>query len=323
MTTASKPSSPPWVPVRRNNGPHGDGTNLFETYNPLGFEAGDANLFRYVFNNPTNLVDPSGLDFKFAGEKMTLSVQLQVKWVDGKNEKWNEKQREAFMTEFKKQVEAIWNANPFVLVSKDGKKKYLPQVEIAFVDSFTNTDHKYKMEVYKDPLEDTAVAYAKGGVLSASAANALKPHKYEFIPQEGAKPITIEGSIAAHEFGHLIGLPHPGAFAPNPEELIPVYSKDTSAIEAGAAKGANSPAAYEADVFSLMGRGSELRWWMFSSWIDYLNDNQKDSAPWRVGADLKHEKYKSFYENWEKYCKKRLDRFASIALPKLVEFEQK
>jgi hypothetical protein len=28
---------------------------------PLGFKAGDANLYRYVFNNPTNMVDPSGL----------------------------------------------------------------------------------------------------------------------------------------------------------------------------------------------------------------------------------------------------------------------
>jgi uncharacterized protein RhaS with RHS repeats len=29
---------------------------------PIGFEAGDSNLYRYVENNPTNRVDPSGLD---------------------------------------------------------------------------------------------------------------------------------------------------------------------------------------------------------------------------------------------------------------------
>ncbi len=29
---------------------------------PLGFQAGDVNLYRYVANNPTNLVDPSGLE---------------------------------------------------------------------------------------------------------------------------------------------------------------------------------------------------------------------------------------------------------------------
>jgi uncharacterized protein RhaS with RHS repeats len=38
------------------------------TEGPIGFDAGDANLFRYVGNDPTNLTDPSGLapsqDFK-------------------------------------------------------------------------------------------------------------------------------------------------------------------------------------------------------------------------------------------------------------------
>jgi uncharacterized protein RhaS with RHS repeats len=29
---------------------------------PLGFDAGDANLYRYVINNPTNATDPTGLD---------------------------------------------------------------------------------------------------------------------------------------------------------------------------------------------------------------------------------------------------------------------
>ncbi len=29
---------------------------------PIGFEAGDSNLYRYVANNPTNHTDPSGLE---------------------------------------------------------------------------------------------------------------------------------------------------------------------------------------------------------------------------------------------------------------------
>ncbi|NEZ55453.1 RHS repeat-associated core domain-containing protein [Leptolyngbyaceae cyanobacterium CCMR0081] len=32
----------------------------FISENPLGFDAGDANLYRYVFNSPTNYTDPSG-----------------------------------------------------------------------------------------------------------------------------------------------------------------------------------------------------------------------------------------------------------------------
>jgi hypothetical protein len=36
-------------------------TGRWTTQDPIGFSAGDYNLFRYVGNNPTNLTDPSGL----------------------------------------------------------------------------------------------------------------------------------------------------------------------------------------------------------------------------------------------------------------------
>jgi RHS repeat-associated protein len=36
-------------------------TGRFISQDPIGFEAGDANLYRYVGNGPTNFVDPSGL----------------------------------------------------------------------------------------------------------------------------------------------------------------------------------------------------------------------------------------------------------------------
>ncbi|NEZ56463.1 RHS repeat-associated core domain-containing protein [Adonisia turfae] len=32
----------------------------FLSEDPLGFDAGDANLYRYVFHSPTNYTDPSG-----------------------------------------------------------------------------------------------------------------------------------------------------------------------------------------------------------------------------------------------------------------------
>lgn len=36
-------------------------TGLFMREDPLGFDSGDANLYRYVFNSPANAVDPTGL----------------------------------------------------------------------------------------------------------------------------------------------------------------------------------------------------------------------------------------------------------------------
>jgi hypothetical protein len=37
-------------------------TGRWASEDPLGFNAGDSNLYRYVVNNPTNAVDPSGLE---------------------------------------------------------------------------------------------------------------------------------------------------------------------------------------------------------------------------------------------------------------------
>lgn len=82
MKTASKPSSAPWVPVGRCDHPAGDGADLFANYDPLGFEAGDENLYRYVGNHPTNATDPSGLlecdDRLFWATKKLVDVQKKI-----------------------------------------------------------------------------------------------------------------------------------------------------------------------------------------------------------------------------------------------------
>ncbi len=46
-------------------------TGRWINQDPIGFAAGDANLYRYVGNSPTNAIDPSGLE----GELSTLSLQ--------------------------------------------------------------------------------------------------------------------------------------------------------------------------------------------------------------------------------------------------------
>jgi len=55
---------------------------------PLGFEAGDVNLYRYVGNDPTSAVDPSGtIGLFFDGNQMTLKdntiiTQLQMAYAN-------------------------------------------------------------------------------------------------------------------------------------------------------------------------------------------------------------------------------------------------
>ena len=76
----------------------------FLSEDPIGFEAGDQNLYRYVLNNPTNLTDPDGLMagrealrqfLKKAGEEAATS-KLQDQMQEGMEEQSNRMISEAF-----------------------------------------------------------------------------------------------------------------------------------------------------------------------------------------------------------------------------------
>ena len=58
------------------------GVGRFLSRDPIGFEGGDENLYRYVKNGPTNAVDPTGLaeqrTLVYDGKTMTLPAKLKV-----------------------------------------------------------------------------------------------------------------------------------------------------------------------------------------------------------------------------------------------------
>jgi hypothetical protein len=51
-------------------------TGRWTTEDPIRFEAGDANLYRYVKNDPTNATDPSGLKEDFVSKRQ-LNFQME------------------------------------------------------------------------------------------------------------------------------------------------------------------------------------------------------------------------------------------------------
>jgi hypothetical protein len=55
------------------------------TDDPLGFEAGDANVYRYVGNSPTNMVDPSGLDGQKTVETGIKGIKFFIEWLPNRN----------------------------------------------------------------------------------------------------------------------------------------------------------------------------------------------------------------------------------------------
>lgn len=52
---------------------------------PIGFEAGDENLVRYVGNGVVNATDPSGLDGKKTVETGVKGIQLFIEWLPNRN----------------------------------------------------------------------------------------------------------------------------------------------------------------------------------------------------------------------------------------------
>jgi RHS repeat-associated protein len=65
-------------------------TGRWTSQDPLGFEARDVNLYRYVGNSPTNRIDPAGKDwpepsttnFGFVGERAIVGFNTDYSWVD-------------------------------------------------------------------------------------------------------------------------------------------------------------------------------------------------------------------------------------------------
>lgn len=57
-------------------------TGRFIQSDPIGFDAGDVNLYRYVGNNPTNALDPSGTE-EWTEEEARTHLQKQARtWYD-------------------------------------------------------------------------------------------------------------------------------------------------------------------------------------------------------------------------------------------------
>jgi hypothetical protein len=101
-------------------------------------------------------------------------------------------------------------------------------------------------------LPDNTMTVAAGGNLraSVSADRATSQFNETSVIQEGVTAEQRSRPSSAHEFGHMIGLPHPGA------HLTP--------------QNPNSDAAYNFDRAALMGRQDQLRAVYFEQWADEL-----------------------------------------------------
>ncbi|MBI1917342.1 MAG: hypothetical protein HYS12_21795, partial [Planctomycetes bacterium] len=100
-------------------------TGRWDQQDPSRWQAGDANLYRDVFNNPTNLIDPSGLrtqaEWIIDPKTGTITMVVKVKLIfDDLNGPWTPERIKAFKKEYKRLIEQAFNERRFFAHAKTG-----------------------------------------------------------------------------------------------------------------------------------------------------------------------------------------------------------
>jgi hypothetical protein len=215
----------------------------------------------------------------------TRKYLVQLLFQDRGDDKWDAKRRGAFRNDFERSIEDTFNANPY---------RIKPDVK-TFVDSGWFSDEtkacpcadrgfrpKLQIDLVKDAVWSTAedwevdVEANKAGDSMRSASNT----SYADTNEEGVRaepnhiaPTGVKQVAVVHEFGHFMGLDHPGAGQPGvAADEDPEYAYTGTDVEGHAVDGPTD----------LMGAGSNLRPFYFEGWREELEDKYGDGCGWTV-----------------------------------------
>lgn len=205
---------------------------------------------------------------------------------DGEAAAWTDDRIKTVKQEYPKVVEDAWNASAFKFVPKKPKccpaESYIPKLDIkltddqnAYIVGFVNGNTWFSVKegtntVPRDFVTDGNSLF--NGNAPWKITDSVTDKKFNvsvLMREDGVTERTITGGspmssggckgrkqiAAAHEFGHSIGLLHPGELLKPPITV--------------------SPETYQIDSQSLMGCGTELRFQYFARWRDQLNKHRK------------------------------------------------
>jgi hypothetical protein len=159
-------------------------------------------------------------------------------------------------------------------------------VEVRFVQNLTDKDHAWTIHVTANKNRDGGLipTHANTKEAEISETKILDATELEYKPKKGpnaGKTVQYKQFAAIHEFGHLLGLWHPGD-----------YVDDQLWLEAG------KRGAYTIDRFSAMGEGNDMRGWYFAAWATFLDETEQKSGPWQIRA---HQWHPTFDMNFNRY----------------------
>ena len=219
---------------------------------------------------------------------MTYLVQLLFK--NKGSDTWDAGRKTTFRSKFKQSIESTFNANSFFikpdvatyqsgLVLKEKKscpcatKGFKPKVQIDLVkDDTWSTKEDWEVDVLANPsggeiLSETDTSY---GTLDEADTTPIE--------KEGS-PAGVKQTPAVHEFGHFMGLHHPGKglkggifskskLSPGADE----YSHTGTDVKGRSVHGPTD----------LMGSGMGLRAFYFDNWKDELSSKYGSGCGWKT-----------------------------------------
>jgi RHS repeat-associated protein len=262
-------------------------TGRWFSQDPMGFHAGDSNLYRYVNNQPTNEADPSGAlpestpIGRFVRIFRELVLQIKVRFQFQPARDWTAAETAKLQASFTTDVEKLWNANPFLLhpsggerlleVDDRGRAKYVQDLLPRLAVRVVNTDED--LLVIAQHNKGEGAYYARGTKNLRVEMNSLD-------------------RTMAHEFGHFLGLEHPGEYVQ--WSNIGIMAKERERLQLPV-----NQQDYIVDGLSLMGSGQGMRGFYFTRWLEYLNKNEPEGRPWDIKLDESNPNAKSTVRNWE------------------------
>jgi hypothetical protein len=220
----------------------------------------------------------------------TLTYLVQLIFDDTDEDRWTKSRRTSFRTKFKESIESTFNANSYHIkpdaASYEEGLVYTETKSCPCAD--TGFTPRVKIRLTGDGVWSTKedwevdVAANKAGAGIQSETNT----SYGDLDEADVDPVAKESSApgvtqvpAVHEFGHFMGLDHPGVGLEGG-----IFSK--SKLSPGANEyghtGTDSAGRAVDGPNDLMGAGMGLRPFYFDNWRDELASKYGSSCGWKT-----------------------------------------